>query len=1313
MADHRRRPDPSDPNHPSSVGRSERFVDPAGIHTRRDFARELTRLRVTAGVTVRQVAAKVGARSAHSTVGDWFAGRGLPSLASGELFNAVLAACGVSDRELVEQWISAWHRVRREPGRRPDGPTPYRGLAAYRPEDADWFHGRARLTAILVAEVRSALVAGGGIVVVVGASGAGKSSLLQAGLVPALRSRPDVDPSRGEPSGDHAEGQQMPGRSDDTTGATRLLLLTPTAEPVQTLREQLGRTGPQGRPAPGTVVIIDQFEEALTTTAAAQQQFVGMLAELTTGGDAVVVVLGVRADFYASLLRFPQLVEAVRTHQVTVGPMSEAELRLAIVEPARRSGVDVDNALVELLLREVSPENRTSTGAHDPGVLPLLSHALHATWQYEQGKQLTVESYRRAGALDGALAATADEVYQSLDPGQQRLARRLLLNLVQVSIDAADTRRRMTIRAFDAVFEASEKADGQAVLDRFVSQRLVTVDAETLTITHEALLNAWPTLRDWIDNDRADLIIGQRLDAAAANWQAEERDPATLYRGVKLTAAQDWAEQHAPDVSPLTREFISASSVHARRRTRALYQVVAALIVLTLTTATLAAYAFDQRSHAESRSREAVKQRNEAMSRLIAGRADRVRDSDPALAMQLSLAAYGIAETVEARSSLLDAAVTPEVARSHAFEAAAQAVAFSPDERLLAAVGADGAVRLWDATVRPPALLEDVPVVQSPSALYSVAFSPDGKLLAAAGADKVIHLLRASAEHRFRPVGEIVGPGSTTYSLAFSPDGQTLTAGGADQLVHRWNIADPQHPVALPELRGFADAVQSVAWHPLGTMLAAAGGDGAVRLWRIDGTGAATPLGPFPSGHTGRITAVAFSPDGQRLASAGTDKSTQVWRIAHPDPPILERVLTGHTSWVNTVVFGPDGRTLATGSSDRTVSLHDLSSGAVTATLPHPAPVTGAAISRDGHGLVTSGIDGVVRFWRYPGPVLRGAADAIFNLAVAGPLLAAASRDGTVRLWDIEHPRRPEPVGKPLRSLAAHGELAATVAISPDGTLLAAATRAGPVQLWDISEPAMPQLLDGALEGPDALVQALAFSADGAVLAAGGDDGDIYLWSVAAPTGTDPVGVIEGNTAIVLSLATSPDGTLLAAATTDADVRMFDISDPRHPVPTGRALTGFTGYAQSVAFSPDGKRIAAGSADRTIRIWNVSNPGRPAPVGSPVSGPVGGVLAVAFSPDGHTLAAASIDGTVWLWALDSPGPPQPVAVLNRVADAVNAVTFTSDGRGLVAAGTDGIIRLWDVQPARVASWICSAAGDPLTEAEWDQYVPDLQYDPPC
>ncbi|WFE26752.1 helix-turn-helix domain-containing protein [Solwaraspora sp. WMMD791] len=1288
MADRRRQPDPSDPYPSSSVGRSERFIDPAAIDTRRDFARELTRLRVAAGVTVRQVAGRVGVRGAHSTVGDWFAGRGLPSLASGELFNAVLAACGVSDHELVEQWNAAWHRVRQEPGRRPDGPTPYRGLAAYRSEDADWFHGRAHLTAALVAEVHSALDAGGGIVVVVGASGAGKSSLLQAGLVPALRSQPD-----------------------DTTRTTGPLLLTPTAEPVQTLREQLQRTG---RPAPGTVVIIDQFEEALTTAAAAQQQFVGMLAELATGADAMVVVLGVRADFYASLLRFPQLVEAVRTRQVTVGPMSESELREAIVEPARRSGVDVDDALVELLLREVSPENRTSTGAHDPGVLPLLSHALHATWQYERGKQLTVESYRRAGTLDGALAATADEVYQSLDPRQKRLARRLLLNLVQVSIDAADTRRRMTIRAFEAIFEASELADGRAVLDRFVSQRLVTVDAETLTITHEALLTAWPTLQDWIDNDRADLIIGQRLDAAAANWQAEARDPATLYRGVKLTAAQDWAEQHAPDVSPLTREFINASSVHARRRTRALYQVVAALIVLTLTTATLAVYAFDQRSRAESRSREAVRQRNEAMSRLIAGRADRVRDSDPALAMQLSLAAYEIAETVEARSSLLDAAVTPEVARSHAFVAAAQAVAISPDERLLAAVGADGAVRLWDATVRPPALMDDVPVAQSPSALYSVAFSPDGKLLAAAGADKVIHLLQASAAtHRFRSVGEIVGPESTIYSLAFSPDGRTLAAGGADRLIHRWTVADPERPVVLPELHGSADTVQSVAWHPLGTMLAAAGGDGAVRLWRIDGGAAATPLGPFPSGHAGRITAVAFSPDGQRIASASTDKSAQVWRLAHPDPPVLERVLTGHTSWVNTVAFGPDGRTVATGSSDRTLNLHDLSSGAVTATLPHPAPVTGVAMGHDGHSLVTSGIDGVVRFWRYPGPVLRGAADTIFNLAVAGPLLASASRDGTVSLWDIEQVRQPEPVGTPLRSQTPHEELAATVAVSPDGTLLAAATRAGAVRLWDISEPAAPRLFDRALEGPEALVQALAFTADGAVLAAGGDDGDIHLWSVADPARAHPAGTIEGNTAIVLSLATSPDSTLLAATTTDADVRMFDISDPRHPVPTGRALTGFTGYAQSVAFSPDGRRIAAGSADRTIRIWDLSEPGRPTPVGSPVTGPVGGVLAVVFSPDGHTLAAASIDGAVWLWALDEPGPPRPVAVLNRATDAVNAVTFTSDGRGLAAAGTDGTIRLWDVEPARVASWICSAAGDPLTEAEWRQYVPDLHYDPPC
>jgi transcriptional regulator with XRE-family HTH domain len=345
------------------------------VRTRQDFARELTLLREQAGLTVRQVADKAGVYGAHSTIGDWFAGRGLPSTSSGDLLVQVLEVCGVTDAGSVEQWRQAWRRVRRAPGRRAAGPEPYRGLASFQPEDAEWFFGRDRLIRELVDRLADLHAAGGGALLVVGASGSGKSSLLRAGVIPALRAG------------------QVHGCAEP------VLLLTPGAHPVGSLAAQLAefvdapadeiakvvRADPEqcAGYTRQVVLVVDQFEEVFTagTDEEERQAFITVLC---TGG---LVLWGLRADFYAQVLRYPQLVAAAQANQVAIGPMSEPELRAAIVEPAHKANTDIEDGLVELLLREISPRaGGTGGAAHDSGVLPLLSHALYASWHQGHGR---------------------------------------------------------------------------------------------------------------------------------------------------------------------------------------------------------------------------------------------------------------------------------------------------------------------------------------------------------------------------------------------------------------------------------------------------------------------------------------------------------------------------------------------------------------------------------------------------------------------------------------------------------------------------------------------------------------------------------------------------------------------------------------------------------------------------------------------------------------------------------------------------------------------------------------------------------------
>jgi transcriptional regulator with XRE-family HTH domain len=802
---------------------------PIHVRTRPDFARELTRLRENAGFTVRQVADKAGIQGTHSTIGDWFAGRGVPSTSSGDLLRRVLEVCGVTDAALVEQWLQAWRRVRRAPGRRAAGPEPYRGLASFQPADAEWFFGREALTRQLTDRLADLRAAGGGMQLVVGASGSGKSSLLRAGLIPALHDGP-------------------------------VLLFTPGVNPVDSLAAQLAGHADASaddiaraiRADPGlcagytqqAVMIVDQFEEVFTACAEGEERQVFIAALCAAASHSALVLLGLRADFYAQALRYPQLITAAQTSQVAVGPMSETELRAAIAEPAHKAHTDIEDGLVELLLHEVAPRAGAGQVAHDAGVLPLLSHALYATWHQGQGRYLTITNYRAVGGIDGAVAASASKVYDQLTPPQQELARRLFLNLVHVAADTADTRRRMTTAELLAGSEADEAAEMEDVLDRFIAQRLITADIDTVEITHEALLTAWPQLRAWLDTDRAALVIARRLNEAAAAWRREKRDPASLYRGTRLAAAREWVESARPsaDLGPLAREFLDTSVQReldeqraAKRRTRRLRQLVAVLVVLVVVTAATGVVAI--------RSQQATReQRDNALSGKVANDATALRTVNPALAAQLSLAAYRLAPTSEARGSLLSTFGTPYATR----------------------------------------------LAGHPGSLYSVTFSPDGHTMITGSTDRTARLWDVADPHHPREVATLSGHADTVSSAKFSPDGHVLATGSFDKTVRLWDVTDRQHPVETATMTGQTEGVWSVAMSPDGHLLASASFDKTVRLWDVTDPHHPT-LAAVLTGHTGGVRSVAYSADGHTLATGSADKTVRLWAMGHHRPPTSHR----------------------------------------------------------------------------------------------------------------------------------------------------------------------------------------------------------------------------------------------------------------------------------------------------------------------------------------------------------------------------------------------------------------------------------------
>ncbi|MCA2211417.1 nSTAND1 domain-containing NTPase [Jidongwangia harbinensis] len=1312
-------------------------LDLAGIRTRQEFADALTAVRIEAGLTVRDVGRRTGIPSA--TLGGYFAGRHLPPLKPADQLRGILAACGISDAAVVDQWQRALVRIRPAPGRRPAGtPAPYRGLESYQPEHAQWFYGREALTESLVGHLVERHRWGGPLVVV-GPSGSGKSSLLRAGMIPALR----------------AGRLGLPGSAD-----WPVLLLTPGTAPLRELAGQLAAVVDRGapelhdalrddpasvaamlrapaEPAAGTgrraVVVVDQFEEifAAEVDEGERSRFVAALRTLSEPAapadprsppnepgspPAALVVLGLRADFYDHTLRLrdPPLAPALQQAQVVVGPMTATELRQAIVEPARRARLDVEDGLVELLLNDVAPAaNGGAPAAHDAGALPLLSHALRATWERGNRGRLTVVDYRGTGRIQGAVAGTAEAAYGALGPAQQRLARRVLLRMVNISDDAADTRRRV----FRSELPAG--ADAQLMLDEFIRQRLITANADRLEVTHEALLLAWPRLREWIDDDRAGLRAHRQLTAAAEAWRDAGRDPHALYRGTRLTAAVEWTAEpgRLDDLNPLEREFLEASADQQsaerraeRRRTRRLYKLVAALTVLFLVAVSSAGYAFRQRAAADT-------QRDMAVSRQMAITANQLRGTDVSLAMQLSLAAYRVARTPEATAGLLESYRTPSASRLVGPPGVVQSVAVSPDRRLLAAGGADFAVRLWDLTTpgRPAAL--DRPRAGHTDTVYAVAFSPDGRTLASGSGDRTIRLWDAGRPARAAPPGaRPAGTGGTVYALAFSPDGRLLASGGADRAVRLWTLSG-SGPVALGgPITGAGDSVHSVAFSPDGRLLAAGSRDRSVRLWDVTNPAAPVALGRPLTGPRKAVFSVAFRPDGHTLVAGSADGTVRLWDVRSPaTPKPVAGPLDGPQSWINSVTYSPDGRSLAAASSDGKLWIWDAAARRVSAQLPHPAPVTGAVFLND-RSVASSAADGTVRIWTLPGPTMTGHTGEVFG-AVFGAgdrILATAGDDDTARLWNVADPRNPTPLGARLTDASRTDRASGAGALSPDARTLAVGAVDGSVQLWDVADPASPVPIPVRLTGHTAGIQGLSFSPGGTVLAVASDDRTVSLWNLTRRHQPVRLGrPLTGFTNYVYSPAFSPDGRLLAAGSADKTIRLWDIRDPARPVPLGKPLSGPTNYAFAVTFSPDGRTLAVGGADNTVRFWDVADPAAPVSLGRPLGGPSNYVYGLAYSADGRTLAAAAGDGTVWLWNVAEKRRPALIAKIAAHSGAAYSAAFGTDRNVLATSGADGTAQLWNTDPDAVAAYVCAVAGDPVSAAEWAKYVPDLPHRPPC
>ncbi|MCL7454095.1 MAG: hypothetical protein M8467_13710 [Anaerolineae bacterium] len=1172
------------------------------------------------------------------------------------------------------------------------GPCPYRGLAAFREEDAPFFFGREAFAGQLFEAVqRRSLVA-----VVVGSSGSGKSSTVFAGLLPRLRAEADwliLDARPGSYPFRAVAGALTSDLESGLTETERLLETQKLATALQQGEVDLYHVAMRAlevhSQARRLLLMVDQFEELYTLCPEPdrQRRFLEVLLAAVQAGSGqrrspIVLLLTLRADFMGQALAHRPFADALQDGCLLLGPMNREELRTVIEKPAELQGAAFETGLVERILDDVGDE---------PGHLPLLEFALTLLWEQQTYGLLTHTGYEGIGRVEGALARYADEVYGELDESERDQARQVFVQMVRPGEGTEDTRRVAT---------RAELGDVKWALVQFLADQRLAVTGrdeagtETAEVVHEALIQDWGLLRRWMEADRAFRTWQERLRAALRGWEASEGDEGALLRGAPLVEAEAWLAERRTELGPAELGYIEASiTLREQRqaeRDRRRRRIVTGLVIGLVFALILAVLAGQQWQRAEGEEWEALRQASIGLASQALAEID---GSFPERAIPLALEALeDYPYTWQAERALGQAVLGHRLQLVLAGSTGdIYAVAWSPDGTRIAATSDDTAI-VWDGSTGQRLTT----LSGHEEGVYSISWSPSGEAIATASDDGTARIwVAATGEELF----SLSGHEGLVYAVVWSPSGDRVVTVGDDATARVWDTATGKELLVLAHeaptiaaawsslgsqvaagdvsggvivwdgatgeellvLDGHEGAVNDVSWAPSADRIVTASDDHTARVWDAS-TGEELQV---LTGHRYEVWRTRWSPAGDRLVTTALDASTRVW-----DPATGEAVLSfdpgdGIHLYAD-VDWSPSGEQVATmRSSLGSVTVLDVETGVQVLTLAgHMAKVMSLDWSPTGPLIVTGSEDYTARVWDVSPctQVLAGATDVLFAVAwsPSGDRVAAAGLDGTARIWDVA-------TGEQLLAMRGPAEMGG-VMWSPSGDLLVTDPWfADPtVVVWDVSpsSPTYGQELF-AMESHYGGIGRSWSPIDDRFITTG-FDGTARIWDA---TSGEALLTFEGHGGReVTSADWSPDGKRIVTSCGDGDALVWDAT-------AGEVLLTLhveeASWMTRAAWSPDGKRIVTYSEDTTGgRVWDASNGG----LLLTFSGHTASVFGLDWSATRERLLTVSNDGTARIWDAGTGAELLSYSFGPQLTEGA----WSPDMKQIALSAADGKVRIVDV-----------------------------------